>query len=230
LKRGNRKNPSRGYWFVQRARQKKLNSRWFAGMTMAFDERALWLGRYILPHEPALRAWLWRRSLGGLEVDDVIQESYTRLIVAQAVDHIRDHKTYLFQIAKSVIASHVRSAKVVQIVTVSDLDLLGVAAAEPSAEDQVSDREQLRDLAKAIAALPEPTRTIFRLRRVEQIPQRDISRRLAIPESTVEKHISRALLFMSDRYRRGGDRVADASKASVRTRVVANGQKDRLRD
>ena len=39
------------------------------------DERAIWLGRQVLPHEPSLRAWLSRRRLGGLDVDDIIQET-----------------------------------------------------------------------------------------------------------------------------------------------------------
>jgi RNA polymerase sigma-70 factor (ECF subfamily) len=48
-------------------------------MPSVSDERALWLGRHVLPHEPQLRAWLRRRSLGGLEVEDVTQKtSYVR--------------------------------------------------------------------------------------------------------------------------------------------------------
>ena len=37
-------------------------------MTLATQERAIWLARNALPHEPALRAWLSRRPLAGLEV------------------------------------------------------------------------------------------------------------------------------------------------------------------
>jgi DNA-directed RNA polymerase specialized sigma24 family protein len=52
------------------------------------DERAIWLGRQVLPHEPALRAWLRRRRLGGLDVDDIIQETYSRLMTAESVQHV----------------------------------------------------------------------------------------------------------------------------------------------
>ena len=38
-------------------------------MTGVSDERAIWLGRNVLPHESALRAWLRRRRLEGLEID-----------------------------------------------------------------------------------------------------------------------------------------------------------------
>ncbi len=180
-------------------------------MARVSDERAIWLGRYILPHTAELRAWLSRRPLGGLEPDDVVQEACAKLVAMGSVGGIRDPRTYFFQVAKSVVASHLRSQKVVAI-TVSDTDILDLACDEPSAETQTSDREELRRLAEGIAALPEPTRTIFRLRRIEQMPQREIAQRLRMPESTVEKHVSRAILKMSILLGRGGRRVFGASR------------------
>ena len=188
-------------------------------MTRVTDERALWLGRHILPHEPSLRAWLSRRRIGGLDVDDIIQDSYARLITAPGVDGIRNPKTYLFQVARSVIASSLRGVKVVTI-AVSDPEVLGLAAQEPSAEVQLSDRQELQRLIEAIAALPDPTRTIFRLRRIEQLPQRAIAEKLGMAESTVEKHISRALGRMTDLFGRGGkDRLLASSQVAQADRI-----------
>lgn len=198
-------------------------------MTKVTDERAIWLGRYILPHEPALRAWLARRPIGGVEVDDVVQEAYAKLISLPAVETIRDPRSYLFQIAKSVIATQLRGRKVVTI-GVADFDVLDIAADEPSAEIQLSDREELRRLAEAIAALPEPTRTIFRLRRIEQLPQRAIAAQLRMPESTVEKHVGRAFLHMSNLLGRGGKRKSVTSKGRGEVGRVEDYAGDGTRD
>jgi RNA polymerase sigma-70 factor (ECF subfamily) len=194
------------------------------------DERARWLGRMALPHEPALRAWLGRRPIRGLEADDVIQESYTRLITLERVDHIRNVRTYLFQTAKSVVRDHLRSAAVVRMVSVPDLESLNLIDSEPSVETLVSDREELQRLAEAIAALPEPTRTVFRLRRVEQLPQREIAYQLGMPESTVEKHVMRALAFMVERFGRGGRSKARASIGQKRVEQRRRGAGDGNRD
>ncbi len=70
---------------------------------MVTDERAIWLGRHVLPHEAALRHWLRGRRLGGLDADDVVQETYARLIAAESVAHIRNARTYMFQTAGSVV-------------------------------------------------------------------------------------------------------------------------------
>lgn len=190
-------------------------------MARVSDERALWLGRYILPHEPALRAWLSRRRVGNLDIDDVIQESYARLITAADVSGIANPKTYLFQVARSVIATNLRGIKVVTI-AVSDPEVLDLAGDEPSAEIQLSDRQELQRLIEEIAALPEPTRTIFRLRRLEQLPQRSIAQRLQMPESTVEKHISRALSHMSSLFGRGGKRRLLASRSVAGAERIEN--------
>lgn len=190
-------------------------------MTHVSDERALWLGQNMLPHEPALRAWLSRRRIGDLEVDDVIQETYARLIILSDVGGIKNPKTYLFQVARSVIASSLRGVKVVTI-TVSDPEALDLAGDEPSAEVQLSDRQELQRLIEAIAALPEPSRTIFRLRRIEQLSQRAIAERMRMPESTVEKHISRALGKISGLFGRGGRDRLLASKNRAEEKWTAN--------
>ena len=160
------------------------------------DERAIWLGRHVLPHEPALRAWLRRRRLEGLEIDDVIQETYTRLVAAESVAHIRDAKSYAFQIAGSVVVDHLRRLKVVSITSVSDLDHLELPSEEPSPERQVIDREELHRLAQLIASLPGRVRDVFTLRRVYGLSQREVAERLGIAESTVEKHMARGFLLM----------------------------------
>jgi RNA polymerase sigma-70 factor (ECF subfamily) len=193
------------------------------------DDRALWLGRHILPHEPALRSWLSRRHIGGLDIDDIVQEAYAKLVAAPSVSAIRNPRSYLFQIAKSVIADDLRSRKVVTI-TVADTDVLDLAADQPTAETLLSDREELQRLAEAIAALPEPTQTIFRLRRIEQLPQRAIAQRLRMPESTVEKHLSRAFQQMSDLFGRGGKRGQSTSRDKVQLRLVEDEAGDRARN
>ena len=177
------------------------------------DERAMWLGRQVLPHEPALRAWLRRRNLGGLEIDDVIQETYTRLFQAESVAHVHDAKSYAFQVAGSVVIDHLRRMKVVPIASVPGLDYLEVGSEEPSPERQVIDRDELSRLAEMIARLPGKIRDVFILRRVQGLSQRDVAHQLGLAESTVEKHMARGFLIMSELFGHGGNTPSRSSKA-----------------
>ena len=175
------------------------------------DERAMWLGRLVLPHEPALRAWLSRRRLGGLDVDDIIQETYSRLMTAESVQHVHDARSYTFQVAGSVVIDNLRRMKVVSIASVPDLDMLEVVSEEPSPERQVIDRDELHRLAGMIARLPGRVRDVFTLRRVYGLSQRAVAQKLAIAESTVEKHMARGFLLMLEQFRDGGNAAAHPS-------------------
>jgi len=168
------------------------------------DERAIWLGRQVLPHEPALRAWLRRKSLGGLDPDDIIQETYARLVAADSVAHIRDSRSYFFQVAGSVVIDHLRRMKVVSISSAPNFDYLETPSDEPSPERQVIDRDELQRLARMIARLPGKVRDVFTLRRIHGLSQREVAQRLGLAESTVEKHMSRGFLLMSDWLGHGG--------------------------
>lgn len=181
-------------------------------MSAADRERTRWFLRTILPHEPALRGWLSRAAPVGVDPDDVIQESYTILAELETVDAIRHPRAYLFQVARSVIMRHVRRARIVPIHTVDDLERLEQPENAASPEQYAIDRDELRQLAHAIAAMPLKTREAFILRRVRDMPQREIAARMRISENTVETHISRGVLFLIDWFGRGGNRRSQTSR------------------
>ena len=195
----------------------------------ASDERALWLSRHVLKHEPALRAWLGRRRIAGLEIDDIVQETYARLITVESIDGIGNIKNYMFQTAYSVLVSHVRRAKIVAFETVADLEQLG-STRDFSPEDQVIDRDELNRLARAVATLPGKVRDVFVLRRVNGLSQRDVARELGLSESTVEKHMSRSIYLLMNLISNSGNEPSRASKAWGAKLRNDHARKDAKRD
>jgi RNA polymerase sigma-70 factor (ECF subfamily) len=198
-------------------------------MSVVSDERAVWLERNILPHEPALRSWLGCRRLDDLEVDDIVQETYTRLAAAENVDHIRNPKNYAFQIAGSVVIDHMRRKKVVSIASVADIDQVGLVSDEPSPEARVIGRDELCRLAEAIGSLPPRVREVFTLRRIKGLSQKEISSQLGINEGTVERHMTRALFLLSEDFLIGGKGAPRPSKPRLSVNRVEplNGAKNR---
>ena len=63
---------------------------------------------------------------------------------------------------------------------------------EPSAEVQVSAKQQLTLMRRALAELSEKTQTIFNLHKVEGLAQAEVAARLGISKSSVEKHLAAA--------------------------------------
>ncbi|HEY0301906.1 MAG TPA: sigma-70 family RNA polymerase sigma factor, partial [Rhizomicrobium sp.] len=182
------------------------------GMYRVSDERAVWLARNVLPIEPALRAWLRRRRLSESEIDDLVQETYAKLITLPSVENIRDPKNYAFQVAHSIFASRIRRARIVPIHAGIDLSELAIPANDGTPEDIVQAREELLELAGALASLPLRCRTAFLLRRVDGLSQREVAQRLGISEKTVENYMTQAIRFLMDRYGRGGKTHLRTSK------------------
>ncbi|MBJ7498657.1 MAG: sigma-70 family RNA polymerase sigma factor [Sphingopyxis sp.] len=174
-------------------------------------ERTRWFLRNILPHEPALRGWLARRTPLGLDPDDIIQEAYAILADLDSPDGIVHPRAYLFQVARSVISRQLRRARVVPIHAVEDVAALEHADDLPSPERIAIDRDELGRLARAIAAMPSKTQQAFVLRRVDGLSQREIAARMAISENTVEKHISRGLRYLINWFGDGGRALAEGS-------------------
>jgi RNA polymerase sigma factor (sigma-70 family) len=177
--------------------------------------RAAWLGRHVIPHEPALRNWLRRRQVVGLDVDDVVQEVYARLVALRSVDHVESPKTYAFQVASSVMINHIRRLKVVSIESVASFEHLDLTDEEPSPERVVADRDELRRLQKTLASLPARVAEVFRLRRIEGLSQREVAHRLGVAESTVEKHMARGAVLMAEWFKTGGNERPPASKTVI---------------
>jgi RNA polymerase sigma-70 factor (ECF subfamily) len=178
--------------------------------------RSAWLARHILPHEPALRAWLRRRVTPGLEVDDVVHETYAALAALPSVDHIESPRGYAFQTAQSLVLRHMRRAKVVRFEALAPEDSWAHPSDEPTPERTVAAREELQRVMRLIDTMPAKCREAFMLRRFSGLSQRDVARRMGISESTVEKHIGRALRILMDALKDGGNLPSHAFSSAER--------------
>lgn len=188
-------------------------------MPRHLSERAIWLSRWILPHEPALRHQLARWRLPeGLEPDDVVQEAYARLAAIESIEEIREPRNYLFQVARSIVLSHLRRSRVVSIAAIGDLAQFDIADDQPSPEVQASDRDQLQRLALAVADLPGPQRSAFMLRVIDNLSYGEIGVRLGISENAAQKRVARSLILLMDRFGYGGNgepRTSSPDEAKV---------------
>jgi RNA polymerase sigma-70 factor (ECF subfamily) len=172
------------------------------------SEVVAWVGSNIVPHEGELRAWLRRVGTPDDEIDDLVQEAYVRLAQLSSVSHIRNGKAYLFTTARSVMLQRLRREQIVRIEMLAEVESLNVADAAPSPERQVGARMQLEQILAIIDQLPDRCREIFRLRRIEGVPQKEIAARLRVPEHIVEAEATRGLKQIMKRLAEGGDSFA----------------------
>jgi RNA polymerase sigma-70 factor (ECF subfamily) len=77
---------------------------------------------------------------------------------------------------------------------------------EVSPERWAGARQALKRLAEALDSLPDRCREAVWLRRVEELPQKDVAQRMGISGKTVEKHLAKGMRLIAD-HLYGGERL-----------------------
>ncbi|CAL4869569.1 hypothetical protein MMA231_03861 (plasmid) [Asticcacaulis sp. MM231] len=190
------------------------------------SEIVAWVGSHIVPHEARLRLWLKGMRISDDEVNDIIQDAYVRIARLQSVAHISDGKSYFFQTAKSVLIQKIRRSRIVPIGQLTEIDAANLSDTGPSAERRLSARQELDNVRALIASLPDRCRTIFEMRRIQGLSQKEIAKRLGVTENVVEMQAVRGLklilkgLEINDK----GGGGATTVKAETRFEVKTNGK------
>jgi RNA polymerase sigma factor (sigma-70 family) len=182
-----------------------------------------WVGTHVMPHESAVRAWLRRSHVSADDIDDLIQEAYCKLAGLETIDHVVSADGYFFQIVRNLLLEQMRRSRVVQFETVAEMDGLAAASDAPSPERATGARRELEKVRKLIDALPERCRSIFVLRKIEGVSQREIAERLGVNESTVENDGVKGMRLImqalrEDEARFGASENTGKSRARTRRR------------
>lgn len=160
--------------------------------------RHRWVIGHILPHEPEVRGWLRRhvRSLTAADIDDVIQEAYSRLYGAD-LGEIASGRSYLFTVIRNLLHERVRHARIVPMERLSEIEALRIPSEEPGLERRIAARQELTRLEQIVEALPEQCRRAFQMQKFRSMSVREIAAAMQITEKTVAKHLATALVKVS---------------------------------
>jgi RNA polymerase sigma-70 factor (ECF subfamily) len=176
----------------------------------------------------ALRRYLARYFTRSQDVDDMLQEVFVRAYAAEARQPILMPRAYMFRVAKHVALNELARRKNSATRSIEDFDDPDVVGSgnQPGVEQQVDSRRRLALFATAVASLPSQCRKVLVLKKIEGLPQREIAVRLGIAESTVEKHLAKALLLTRDFMARREPSFEDetSARASGAVRRLRSGE------
>ena len=156
-----------------------------------------WFKREILSQEAALLRYLYRVWPKRDEITDLRQETYARIFEAARTTRPQMPRAFLFATARNLMADRVRRERVVSIEAVGDIDELHVLIEEVTPERHTIARQELKRLAWAFDRLPPKCREVMWLRRVQDMSQKDVANHLRVRETTVEKHVSKAVRLLA---------------------------------
>jgi RNA polymerase sigma factor (sigma-70 family) len=162
------------------------------------DTLEQWFIREVVAHEGALMRHLSRVWPDRADIRDIRQEVYVRVYEAAGRARPLAPKSFLFATARNLMADRVRRERVVRIEARGELDALNVLVDEITPERRASARQELARLAHAFELLPLRCRDVMWLTKVENLPQREVARRLGINGKAVEKQVSRGIRLLAE--------------------------------
>lgn len=149
-------------------------------------------------YRPVLIRYFQRRTRNLDEAQDLAQEVFIRLARTD-VASINTREAYIFNIAANLLRDKLRRERVradYGVAASQEADF-GLDLLDP--HRVVEGHEMLKALYSALAELPEKTRRIFTLYRIENVAKQTIAAEFGIGVSAVEKQVTRAMAFLIDR-------------------------------
>lgn len=138
-----------------------------------------------------LRRYLGRMLGNSGEAEEIAHDAYARIYDKPA----RKPEALLYTTARRLAINRIRRRDISPIAP-TDATVDTAAATNPGVTSQVIARQEWAMLQNAIDDLPPGCRQVLILRKIEHLSHREISERLNISVSTVEKQHARALRLL----------------------------------
>jgi len=147
-----------------------------------------------LEFESVLRACLYRYARNVSDVEELLQETYARLLTAGSSNEpeVRSVRAFSLTVARNVAFDWLRHKQVVPIELVADMEAMDILDERDQIDAIVNSHQELMMLVKAVQQLPERCRQVFTLRKVYGYSQKEIAARMNISENTVEQQLIKA--------------------------------------
>lgn len=158
------------------------------------SENNRWFAEEVHPHEPALRAYLKAQFPTFMDQDDLVQETYTRLLRAKEVEPIRSARAFLFTTARNVAIDLIRRhrSRPMQEMTEA-VESHAMKEGGSSAAEIVAREQEIALLNQVVEELPSRCREIMVLRYRESLSYQEIAVRLNVSLDTVKTQLARGM-------------------------------------
>lgn len=150
-------------------------------------------------HAKALHSFLLRKSRDPQLAADLTQESFLRLAEQGSGERIDNSPAYLYRTASNLLIDHNRQQVRRKTDQMDECELAEMDSGASPLDDVTAARQCLERMQRAMAELPTRTQDIFRLNRIEGMTHAQVARELGISDSSVQKHLARALAHVMER-------------------------------
>jgi RNA polymerase sigma-70 factor (ECF subfamily) len=160
------------------------------------DERH-WISDQVRPHEAAVRGYL-QYKYPSIDADEVVQESYLKIMKSGTARTIASTKAYFFAVARNTAHTLLRRRRIYSPIPVNELPDWRIIDGQADTTRQANDQMRLDLAVEAIDQLPPRCREILKLAALERLSPDEIAERLGLAKSTVHVQMARGIKKCAD--------------------------------
>lgn len=152
------------------------------------EDRAFWAG---------MLKNIARHVRGDTDPEELLNIAFLRLERYRAAHAVDNPRAFLVRTAKNAMIDNYRHEKILERHAADTLREARDLDDSPLQDEVFAARVRLNRVKEGLAQLPPRTREIFLMYRLEELRCREIAARIGISESAVEKHIAKAMYFLT---------------------------------
>lgn len=160
----------------------------------------------IRPHEAAVRGYLQSTFPAG-DPDDVVQESYLKLLKAKTLGHVASAKAYFFSVARNTAITSFRRNQIYAPTPLCELPDSYILEDRADASETANAQHRHELVIQAIELLPARCRDILQLAILHGMSNAEIARKLGVAEVTTRVQLARGMKRIVAFLREQGERT-----------------------
>ncbi|MGH7957858.1 MAG: RNA polymerase sigma factor [Opitutaceae bacterium] len=163
-------------------------------LSVAHPSLTQWFMDEVWPHEAALRTYLKVRFPSLADIDNLVQETFARILRARNSGHVRSPKALLFTTARNAALDQLRHQNIVRIESLANIEDLSVLEERPGTAETLSREQELQLLEQAVQSLPARCQQILVLKKIDGLSYAEIGEKLGITRNTISAQLTIGVL------------------------------------
>lgn len=144
-----------------------------------------------------LLARIRRRTRADQDAEDLLHSAWLRLFAYRELHEVREPISFMVQTAAHIAVDEHRRKRRVSATPAEAFEAT-LEDTSPLQDEVLAARERLRRVQAGLDRLPARTRQVFVMHKVQAMKLREIAAELGITQSAVEKHVAKAVLFLTE--------------------------------
>lgn len=171
-------------------------------------------------HRDVLFGYFAHKMLKPEDIEDLLQDTFIEAFKSESNRTINSPKDYLFVVARNLMSKKFAKRAKMRTQSIDEADYSHLSYDDVPTDLNIHYKLKLEVLAKCVETLPNQCRRVFILKKFHGMSQKQIASKLNISTSTVERHITIALMRLNALMAEQGYNKSSNIKSSTVVRAI----------